>query len=356
MAGDATQPALELDGLEKRFGTVAAIDGVSLTVPRAAILALLGPSGCGKTTILRAIAGFVEPDRGNIRLAGRDVTRLPPERRGTGMVFQNYALFPHMTVAQNVAFGLQMHKVPRAQREALVADALSLVQLSHMAARYPSQLSGGQQQRAALARSVVIRPDILLLDEPFGALDENLRETLQIELRKLQQRLGVTTVIVTHDQAEAMILADQIAVLRAGQIEQLASPATVYDRPATRFVAGFMGVENILDAVVDAGGVRIGPYWMELPPGGRSSATCGEAWVAARAESIGLRLPDAGDGWPGSIVFSSNLGGRLLYEVEVAGVGRIKVERPRAAGIEAHATGTAVTLQLDARSCTLLRE
>jgi ABC-type Fe3+/spermidine/putrescine transport system ATPase subunit len=249
-----------------------------------------------------------------------------------------------------------MHKVPRAQREALVADALSIVQLGHMAGRYPSQLSGGQQQRAALARSVVIRPDILLLDEPFGALDENLRETLQIELRKLQQRLGVTTVIVTHDQAEAMILADQIAVLRAGQIEQLASPATVYDRPATRFVAGFMGVENILDAVLDAGGVRIGPYWMELPPSGRTSVAGGEAWVAARAESIGLRLPNAGEGWPGCIVFSSNLGGRLLYEVEVAGVGRIKVERPRAAGIEAYAIGTAVTLQLDTRSCTLLRD
>ncbi len=345
-------PALQLAGLQKRFGAVAAIDGVSLDVPRGAILALLGPSGCGKTTILRTIAGFVAPDRGTIRLAGRDVTRLPPERRGTGMVFQNYALFPHMTVTENVAFGLRMHRVPREKRAGLVAEALAMVQLGHVAGRYPSQLSGGQQQRAALARAVVIQPDVLLLDEPFGALDENLRETLQVELRKLQQRLGVTTVIVTHDQAEAMILADQIALMRAGQVEQLASPATVYDHPATRFVAGFMGVENILDAQADGETLRIGPHGLPTP----STACARPTALAVRAESIGLLPHGSGEGWPGQVVFASNLGGRLLYEVEVIGIGRIKVERPRVAGVQAYAVGAHVALQIDPRSCTLLQD
>ena len=353
-------PGLALEGLEKRFGAVAAIDGVSLEVAQGAILALLGPSGCGKTTILRAIAGFVAPDRGVIRLGGRDVTGLPPERRGTGMVFQNYALFPHMTVAENVAFGLRMHRVPRGERGGLVADALEMVQLGHVAGRYPSQLSGGQQQRTALARAVVIKPDLLLLDEPFGALDENLRETLQIELRKLQQRLGVTTVIVTHDQAEAMILADQVAVMRAGAVEQFAPPALVYDRPATRFVAGFMGVANILDAVVDGDGVLVGPYRLELSPAARLSVRGGGAAVAIRAEAVAVVGRDeAGDepgGWPGHVVFARNLGGRLLYEVELAGVGRLKAEMPRVAAERVLAPGAEVSVRIDPLHCTLLRD
>ena len=350
----ADPPGLALDALEKHYGAVAAINGVSLDVPRGAILALLGPSGCGKTTILRAIAGFVAPDRGTVRLAGRDVTALPPERRGTGMVFQNYALFPHMTVAENVAFGLRMHRVRRAERAGLVAEALALVQLSHVAGRYPAQLSGGQQQRTALARAVAIKPAVLLLDEPFGALDENLRETLQIELRKLQQRLGVTTVIVTHDQAEAMILADQVAVLRAGTVEQFAPPAAVYDHPATRFVAGFMGVGNILDAAPDGDCIRVGPFRMPPPAAPRLGA--GPAAIAIRAEAVEIVPPGEPGGWPGRIAFASNLGGRLLYEVEVEGVGRLKVERPRVAEGQAVPVGTAVAVRVDPRHCTLLRD
>ena len=348
-------PGLSLEGLEKRYGATAAIDGVSLQVPSGAILALLGPSGCGKTTVLRTVAGFVTPDRGVVRLLGRDVTGLPPERRGTGMVFQSYALFPHMTVAENVAFGLRMHRVPRGERAALVAAGLEMVQLGHVAGRYPTQLSGGQQQRTALARAVAIKPGVLLLDEPFGALDENLRETLQIELRKLQQRLGVTTVIVTHDQAEAMILADHVAVMRAGTVEQFAPPAAVYDRPATRFVAGFMGVANILDAAWDGDAVAVGPFRLSLPPAARLPTGAGSMAVAIRAEAVRIAAAGDPDGWPGHVAFARNLGGRLLYEIEVPGAGRLKAELPRAAADGVLPAGTAVAVRLDPLHCTVLQ-
>ncbi|HWK47624.1 MAG TPA: ABC transporter ATP-binding protein [Stellaceae bacterium] len=347
-------PALELEGLEKQFGTMRAIDGVSLSIPPSSILALLGPSGCGKTTILRSIAGFVELDKGTIKLGGRDVTKLAPEQRGTAMVFQNYALFPHMTVADNVAFGLKMRRIGRAERARRVADALALVQLGPLAGRYPGELSGGQQQRTALARAVVTQPDLLLLDEPFGALDQNLREALQIELRKLQQRLGLATVIVTHDQQEAMILADQVAVMRAGTVEQLAPPAVVYDRPATRFVARFMGIDNILDGELDGDAVRLGPYRLSMPPGQRGVRGDRKATIAVRAEAIGLA--DPADGWPGQIAYATNLGGRVLYEVAVEGLGTLKVDVPRAPGYARRAVGEAVGVRLDHQSCTLLRD
>ncbi|MBV8167407.1 MAG: ABC transporter ATP-binding protein, partial [Alphaproteobacteria bacterium] len=246
MTGAAAGSALQISGLQKRFGATTAVDGVGFAVPAGAILTLLGPSGCGKTTILRAIAGFVAPDAGRIEVGGVDITALAPEQRQTAMVFQNYALFPHMTVAQNVAFGLKMRRLGRAAIMPKVEAALALVRLGELAGRYPAELSGGQQQRCALARALVTEPRLLLLDEPFGALDQNLREAMQVELRKLQQRLGITTIVVTHDQQEALILSDLIAVMNAGRIEQLAPPIEVYDHPATRFVAGFMGTANVL--------------------------------------------------------------------------------------------------------------
>jgi spermidine/putrescine ABC transporter ATP-binding subunit len=244
MAGTAHR--LELDKLTKRYGTAAAIDGVSLTIEGGRFFSLLGPSGSGKTTVLMAIAGFTEPTSGAIRLDGRDITRLPPERRNFGMVFQGYALFPHRTVEDNVAFPLIVRRRPRTEIETRVAAALDLVRLSDLRSRMPRQLSGGQQQRVALARAVVFEPDILLLDEPLSALDKKLRAGLQWELRELHQRLGTTFICVTHDQDEALSMSDEIAIIRDGRIVQQGPPATLFDRPETHFIADFLGESNFL--------------------------------------------------------------------------------------------------------------
>src|SRR5215467_13865987 len=220
-------------------------------------MALLGPSGCGKTTTLQMIAGFVAPDRGAITLEGQDLVRVKPNRRGLGLVFQSYALFPHMTAAGNVAFGLEMQRLPRTERDKRVAEMLTLVGLAGFAARFPRQLSGGQQQRVALARALAIRPRVLLLDEPLSNLDAKLREEMQIELRQILRSLGTTTILVTHDQAEAMALADRIGVMNLGRIEQIGAPPAIYENPATPFVAGFLGKTNMIN--VDAGPATIRP-------------------------------------------------------------------------------------------------
>jgi putative spermidine/putrescine transport system ATP-binding protein len=252
---------LVLDRLTRRFPGAAhpAVDSLSLELPRGALLALLGPSGCGKTTTLRMIAGLEVPDGGRVLVAGRDVTALPPHRRNMGVVFQSYALFPHLTAAANVAFGLDMRGVPRAERGPRVAEALSLVGLAGLAERKPRQLSGGQQQRVALARALAPSPDLLLLDEPLSALDAKLREEVRDEIRTLQQRVGATTVFVTHDQTEALAMADLVAVMNEGRVEQLASPEEVFERPASRFVATFVGRAARLQGRVERPGlVRCG--------------------------------------------------------------------------------------------------
>jgi spermidine/putrescine ABC transporter ATP-binding subunit len=241
---------LRLDGISKRFGDTVALHPLSLTVPGGSLVALLGPSGCGKTTTLRIVAGFEHSDTGSVFVGGADITGLPSAKRQLGMVFQNYSLFPHMTIAENVAFGLRMAKVPKARRDEMVERALSTVRLTGLASRYPNQLSGGQQQRAALARSIVTSPRVLLLDEPLGALDKNLRESMQFELRQLQQSLGITTVLVTHDQEEALTMSDTVAVMRAGRLVQFGPPGDVYARPRTRFTAEFLGAANVLQATV----------------------------------------------------------------------------------------------------------
>ncbi|MDO9500016.1 ABC transporter ATP-binding protein [Falsiroseomonas sp.] len=267
---------LRLERLTRRFpGTATpAVDGISLDLPQGALLALLGPSGCGKTTTLRMIAGLEAPDGGHIQVAGRDVTALPPHKRNMGVVFQSYALFPHLSAAANVAFGLEMRGVPRAERAKRVADALTLVGLDGFAARKPRQLSGGQQQRVALARALAPQPDLLLLDEPLSALDAKLREEVRDEIRAVQQRLGTTTVFVTHDQTEALAMADLVAVMNQGRIEQLAPPEEVFERPATRFVATFVGRAAILAAEVVAPGLlRAGGATLqaaETPQSGRA--------------------------------------------------------------------------------------
>jgi spermidine/putrescine ABC transporter ATP-binding subunit len=233
----------------KRYGRAVAVRDLTLEIPRGMFFSLLGPSGCGKTTTLRLVAGFEQPEEGDVFIRNERVTMVPPFRRDFAMVFQNFALFPHLNVSENVAFGLKMLRIPLAERAEQVRKALLLVKLDGFAERYPKQLSGGQQQRVALARAIVMKPAVLLLDEPLGALDKNLRESMQVELRSLQRQLGITTVFVTHDQEEALTMSDRVAVMRDGVIEQLGAPRDVYERPATEFVATFLGASNLIDAV-----------------------------------------------------------------------------------------------------------
>jgi iron(III) transport system ATP-binding protein len=237
---------LTIRELTKRFGKFSAVDDVSLEVAPGELFFMLGPSGCGKTTLLRLIAGFYEPDAGTILFGDRDITRLPAERRNAGMVFQNYALWPHMDVSENVSFGLEMHAVPRAERQARIDKALEMVQMREYASHLPSQLSGGQQQRIALARALVFEPDIVLLDEPLSNLDAKLRLEMRQQIRRLHDELGLTMIYVTHDQTEALSMADRIAVMQFGKVSQVGSPRELYERPANRFIAGFIGEANIL--------------------------------------------------------------------------------------------------------------
>jgi putative spermidine/putrescine transport system ATP-binding protein/spermidine/putrescine transport system ATP-binding protein len=290
-----TQPAaVRLADLTKHYGKAIAVDRLSLGIEPGELVALLGPSGCGKTTSLRMIAGLVQPSGGEIFVNGASITRVPVHRRNIGMLFQSYALFPHLTVAENVIFGLEMRGIKRRAAGLRVQEALDLVQLGGHQHKLPSQLSGGQQQRVALARALVIEPAMLLLDEPLGALDKSLRESMQVELRLLQRRLGITTVMVTHDQDEALTLADRIVVMRDGRLEQVGSPAEVYQYPASRFVAGFLGASNFFQGVVDGragGSVRVRcreGLSVTLPA---DSVQEGPVTIALRPESVRV-VPD----------------------------------------------------------------
>ena len=237
---------VRLESVRKSFGDVAAVDGLDLEIPAGEFFTLLGPSGSGKTTTLRIVAGFEQPDEGRVFLRGKDVTALPPYERDVNTVFQDYALFPHMSVAENVEYGLRIRKVPKPERRSRVDETLAMVRLPAFGKRKPSQLSGGQRQRVALARAIVNRPQVLLLDEPLGALDLKLRQEMQIELKRIQQEVGITFVYVTHDQEEALTMSDRIAVFSHGRIDQIGSPAEIYERPANEFVAAFVGISNLL--------------------------------------------------------------------------------------------------------------
>src|SRR5215813_7776791 len=245
---------LEIDRVSKHYGDVIAVRDLTLDVADGEFVVLLGPSGCGKTTTLRVVAGFAEPSAGSVVLGERDITRLPPWKRNAGLVFQNYALFPHLTVAQNVAFGLEMRKVAPAESASRIGDVLRLVRLEHLAGRLPRQLSGGQQQRVALARALVFRPDVLLLDEPLSNLDAKLRQDVRVEIRELQRKLGLTTVMVTHDQEEALTMADRLVVMNEGRIRQVGSQQDLYERPAEKFVADFVGRSTFIDGRMDGPG------------------------------------------------------------------------------------------------------
>jgi len=270
----AAAAAVHVSGLRKRYGDVVALGGVDLVIGAGEFFTLLGPSGSGKTTLLRLIAGFERPDAGRIELGGSDVTRVPPYARNVNTVFQDYALFPHMTVGQNIEYGLRVRRVPRADRREKVDRALEMVRLSGLGDRKPAQLSGGQRQRVALARAIVNEPQVLLLDEPLGALDFKLRQEMQIELQHVQREVGITFVYVTHDQEEALAMSDRIAVLSNGRIEQVGTPLEVYERPRTDFVAGFIGISNLIERdgrhmTIRPEKIRLLAEGEEPPPGAR---------------------------------------------------------------------------------------
>ena len=277
-------PSVTLRGVTKRFGDFVAVRSMDLDIPRGQFFTMLGPSGCGKTTTLRMVAGFEEPSEGTVLLDGDDVTGLPPFRRATNTVFQSYALFPHMSVEKNVAFGLERQSVSREEVRSRVAEELERVGLSSEAKRKPRQLSGGQQQRVALARALVNRPAVLLLDEPLGALDLKLRKQLQVELKKIQQDVGITFVYVTHDQEEALTMSDRIAVMNRGVVEQLDDPEEIYERPSTTFVAGFIGVSNLMPGEVVSSSTGVAELRLDAGPTVRVGA--GEASVGERAHAV----------------------------------------------------------------------
>jgi putrescine transport system ATP-binding protein len=311
--------------VSKRFGDFAALDGVSLDIQHGEFFALLGPSGCGKTTLLRLLAGFETPDAGRVTLDGADLAGIPPYRRPVNMMFQSYALFPHMTVAGNVAFGLKQDGLPRDEIATRVDEMLALVQLAPLATRKPDQLSGGQRQRVALARSLAKRPRVLLLDEPLAALDRKLREETRFELKALQQKLGTTFVIVTHDQDEAMTVADRIAVMNRGRVAQVGAPAQVYQRPASRWVAGFVGDVNLIDAQVMAVypsfvALRREGLTLRVTPSAAVAPGAGVA-VALRPENVALahaQPADASDnGAAGRVAEIGYLGATSIFKVQL---------------------------------------
>ena len=308
-----------IEGVVKRFGAVAAVDHVDLTVADGELFTLLGPSGCGKTTLLRLLAGFYQPDAGTIRFGDRVVNGLPPYERRIGMVFQNYALWPHMTVADNVCYGLRLRKLPAPEVQARLQEGLRKVNLTGFEARYPGQLSGGQQQRVALARALVLNPDILLLDEPLSNLDAKIRIQVRAEIRRLQQELRITTVYVTHDQEEALSLSDRVAVMRDGHVLQVGPPKELYERPRTRFVADFVGTNNLVPGEVQAGGARDGDLVVSTALGPlravANGSVSGRCVLAVRPENVAMGAGE-GNRVDGRVSLVSYLGNTLRYDVQ----------------------------------------
>jgi spermidine/putrescine transport system ATP-binding protein len=342
---DAGEGSVELIDVLKRFGAVTAVDALNLQVHPGEFLSLLGPSGCGKTTTLRMLAGFEDPDEGVIRISGNAVQGVPPHKRDVNTVFQNYALFPHMSVSENVAYGLRQKKVDRGEIGRRVGEALEMVKMSKLANRKPREMSGGQQQRVALARALVNRPSLLLLDEPLGALDRKLREEMQIELKLLQSQVGITFIFVTHDQDEALSMSDRIAVMLDGRIEQLADPDTIYDHPASAFVAGFIGKQNFFEGTArDAGRTVQGDGWTfrtTLDPIGIVEG--GAALAAIRPEAVHVTEERPSEGpnvISGTLASISHLGDVIQFVVLTPGRKEViaRLPRPRAPRLEVGST------------------
>jgi ABC-type Fe3+/spermidine/putrescine transport system ATPase subunit len=340
-------PVLRVEALGKRFGAQTVLDGCSLGVAEGEIVTLLGPSGCGKTTLLRCIAGFWAPDEGSILVDGHDLLPVPVNRRPVGVVFQSYALFPHMNVAANVGYGLRMRGIGRTEIARRVDAALETVSLGAFRERWPAQLSGGQQQRVAIARVLVLEPRVLLLDEPFNALDAKLRGTMQVELRQLIKRLGMTAIFVTHDQEEALTMSDRIAVMRGGRIEQVAPPEDIFDRPASAYVADFIGSSNFWEGRAEGGTIAL--------PDGQSVATdlSGPVRVMARPHNIRLK-PGEGGRWQGTVRFQRNVGALVEYHVDVGEEAPLRVVAMRQERARPLAEGTRVSLSvLDPELCAI---
>ncbi|MGI4944874.1 MAG: ABC transporter ATP-binding protein [Janthinobacterium lividum] len=339
--------ALTLRGITQRFGPVTAANDITLEIQPGELVSLLGPSGCGKTTLLKIVAGFQRPMAGDVLVGGRSITALPPHARQIGIVFQNYALFPHMTVAQNVAYGPLAAGRRRTDVAETVGAMLETVRMSAFADRMPRQLSGGQQQRVALARCLAIRPRILLLDEPFSALDKNLRLDMQIEVKRLQREFGLTTVLVTHDQEEALGMSDRIAVLSRGELEQFGSPSDIYDRPASVFVNSFVGTTNLLP------GVLAGPGLVQLDGGaavatglGSTAADGARVLLSIRPEAFRLDTRSEGAALRGRVSAVVPIGPALIYQVTLAGGTAVKVVQDRADALQAEALAGEVWLHL----------
>ena len=325
----------------KRYGDFTALSGVSLNIREGEFFTLLGPSGCGKTTLLRMIAGFNSIEGGDFYFGDKRINDVPAHKRDIGMVFQNYAIFPHLTVSENVAYGLKARKVAKAEISRRVAEALELVQISHLADRKPNELSGGQQQRVALARAFVIEPSVLLMDEPLSNLDAKLRVQMRTVIKKLQRRLGITTIYVTHDQEEALAISDRIAVMKDGVIMQIGTPNEIYAKPQNPFVAGFIGTSNFLDCDVANGKVTIqGEQTLEIP---MAKPFTGKGKLSARPEQLFF----SDQGMPGKVLFSTFLGDFVEYEVELNNGQSLTVNEYTKDTVEVHPDGEAVFLSFD---------
>ena len=353
---------VDVNGVAKGFGSVAAVDDVSLTVDAGEFVTILGPSGSGKTTLLKLIAGFEMPDGGGISIDGDDITLLDPAARDIGMVFQNYALFPHMTVAKNIAYPLIMRRRPKAEIAERVAEALALVELPEYGARKPNQLSGGQQQRVALARAVVFRPRLLLLDEPFGALDRKLREQMQFEVRRLQQHLGLTTIFITHDQEEALVMSDRIAVMDKGHFQQIGTPQEIYEAPANPFVANFIGESNLLAGKLEGVGddirlrlnegplLTIGPSANILGARGRTVRVMirPERFAEVPADGVATNL------LTGTVLESAYTGGADRYRLRCAGGFELLVRLPAGPGRRRYGLGETLAVAFEPSDARLV--